>query len=54
MTPPACPRCGSELDKDERFCWMCTLDSDKEYIQCERCGNDLDNDDNCLSCGLVN
>jgi predicted amidophosphoribosyltransferase len=53
MTPPVCLRCGSKLGEDERFCWMCTLDSEKEYVRCERCGDDLDDDDACSSCGFV-
>lgn len=25
-----CPRCGEQCRKDDRFCWMCKYDADKE------------------------
>ena len=45
-----CPRCASESDKGERFCWLCGWDFTKESKICEQCGNEIKKDEDCSAC----
>jgi len=45
-----CPRCASDNEKSERFCWLCGWDFTKESIICEQCGNEVKKNENCVIC----
>lgn len=45
-----CPRCASENDDDEEFCWMCRWDFSKEFSTCDQCHNELEQGEDCFVC----
>ena len=45
-----CPRCASDSEESERFCWLCGWDFTKESIICEQCGNEVKKNENCVVC----
>ena len=45
-----CPRCASESDKGERFCWLCGWDFTKGSDICHECGNEIKKNEECITC----
>lgn len=45
-----CPRCASNSNNDERFCWMCGWDFNKAFDICEQCGFEVQEDEVCVIC----
>lgn len=45
-----CPRCASENDEGERFCWLCGWDFSKESEICDRCGLEIKKNGECTVC----
>jgi len=45
-----CPRCASDNDKDDRFCWLCGWDFTKDSVICDQCGIEIKKNKECTVC----
>ena len=45
-----CPRCASDNEKIERFCWLCGWDFTKGSDICRQCGLEIKEDEQCVTC----
>ena len=47
----SCPRCASDVENGEEFCWFCGWDMRKQAEVCDRCGAVVVEGEDCDSCG---
>ena len=45
-----CPRCASDNDKKDRFCWLCGWDFTNGSDICEDCGLEIKEGERCITC----